>query len=236
MNKALEIFSTRLRQLREENSLSQEAMAERIGISRVSIVNYESGKRTPDIEVVARVSRAFDVSSDYLVGLSDFRNAKMVDELSGSYKELEQSLNGLFPVDAERIADSISQIIYYSQTDFIAGYVLSAFLPILDELERIVQIFSIAVDNHVSDMEAFHKENPIHVDSRAAADGYGCDPEVLESELETSKTLQRGYFAVLSSSAVGEVSSIISKLLKDLNEALPGAFDKAYYENKPNFQ
>ena len=231
MKAALDTFSKRLRQLREEFNLSQEAMAERINISRVSIVNYESGKRTPDIEVIASLSREFNISSDYLLGLSDFRDAKTVDGLMASYRQLEGNLNKLFTNQASELADSISSIITESHDAYIAGYVLISLSKLMDQLNFITGTFNDIVGKYIGNMESFHRDNPIHVDQEAAADGYGCDDGLLEEEQAFYKQIHSANFVSLTSSGVGEVATIFSNLLKQLTEALPLVLDHAYDEN-----
>lgn len=62
------IFGARLKALREERNMTQGELAERIGISRVSVVNYESGNRIPDIHVLQRLKNLFDVDYEYFFG------------------------------------------------------------------------------------------------------------------------------------------------------------------------
>ena len=64
-------FSTRLTALRKNAGLNQRELAERIGLSTSSISYYEIGKRNPDINGLRRLSKFFNVSADYLLGLSD---------------------------------------------------------------------------------------------------------------------------------------------------------------------
>ncbi len=69
----LEIFSQRIKQLREERNLGIRELAVILGISHSAISMYESCKRTPDIETCRLFAKFFGVSGDYLLGLSDER-------------------------------------------------------------------------------------------------------------------------------------------------------------------
>lgn len=60
----------RLKQLRSENNFSQSEIAERLGISRQSYINYELGKRAIDSELLIKMSELYGVSVDYILGLS----------------------------------------------------------------------------------------------------------------------------------------------------------------------
>ncbi len=72
----MEIFAKRLRELREERGLIQGELADKIGISRQSVTLYERETRVPDIEVLAKLAEFFEVTSDYLIGLTDYRENK----------------------------------------------------------------------------------------------------------------------------------------------------------------
>ncbi len=56
-----------LQYLRKIKGLTQEALAEKISVSRQTIAKWESGESTPDIATAAALSRELDVSLDELV-------------------------------------------------------------------------------------------------------------------------------------------------------------------------
>ncbi|MBR5662927.1 MAG: helix-turn-helix transcriptional regulator [Bacilli bacterium] len=58
----------RLKSLRKEKDLSQQALANMIGVSKSLICCYESGKRTPSLENVISFIQIFGVDADYLLG------------------------------------------------------------------------------------------------------------------------------------------------------------------------
>lgn len=58
----------RIIKLRKTKSWSQEELAKRVGSSRIMIGKYERNDNAPSIEVLLKLSKAFDVSIDYLVG------------------------------------------------------------------------------------------------------------------------------------------------------------------------
>ena len=60
-------FADRLKQLRKDAGLSQQQLAEKLGISARVLGYYESGERFPkDEETLISIARAFQVSLDYL--------------------------------------------------------------------------------------------------------------------------------------------------------------------------
>lgn len=66
-------FNDRLRELRKEHNLLQKDIAEKIGVSRDSITKYESGDREPTLDNIIKMAEIFDVSIDYLIGVSDIK-------------------------------------------------------------------------------------------------------------------------------------------------------------------
>lgn len=72
----------RLKQLREERHLSQAGLALNLNISQSTVSAYEVGERTPDLETFLAISRFFDVSLDYLAGLTDLKRPMMQSDLT----------------------------------------------------------------------------------------------------------------------------------------------------------
>lgn len=58
----------RLKELRTEFSISQQQLADVIGVSQQSINKYENHNVEPDIETLKAMANYFNVSIDYLVG------------------------------------------------------------------------------------------------------------------------------------------------------------------------
>lgn len=52
--------------LRKKRSLTQEALAEEVGVTRQTIAKWESGESIPDLELASRLAAALDVSLDDL--------------------------------------------------------------------------------------------------------------------------------------------------------------------------
>ena len=63
----------RLRELRQEARLTQTSVAREMEISNSALSQYEASKRVPDYDLLCKLARLYDVSTDYLLGLTDFR-------------------------------------------------------------------------------------------------------------------------------------------------------------------
>ena len=61
-------FSEKLFELRKKECLSQEELAEKVGVSRQTISKWEMGQSTPEMEKLITLSKIFNLSMDELVG------------------------------------------------------------------------------------------------------------------------------------------------------------------------
>lgn len=61
------IFADKLIRLRKQNGMSQEELAERMGVSRQSVSKWEGAQSVPDLDKILMMSQLFGVSTDYLL-------------------------------------------------------------------------------------------------------------------------------------------------------------------------
>lgn len=76
-----EVFPSRLRKAREYNGITQQEVAKTIKISQSSYANYEAGKREPNLETLALLSKLYDVKSDWLIGLTSESELISINEV-----------------------------------------------------------------------------------------------------------------------------------------------------------
>lgn len=57
----------KIQKLQKQNGLSQEALAEKVTVTRQTISKWELNQSTPDLDFIAQLSDLFQVSSDYLI-------------------------------------------------------------------------------------------------------------------------------------------------------------------------
>jgi len=75
----LSITSARLRDLRAKSGLSQQAVANILGIGRSAYTYYEIGKRLPTSENLFILADLFHVTTDYLLGRTDRPELHVID-------------------------------------------------------------------------------------------------------------------------------------------------------------
>lgn len=73
-------ISEALKRFREEQQLTQRQLAEKIGIPYQSYQANEYGSSSPSAKVIVKLATAFNVSADYLLGLSDEPRPKKYDD------------------------------------------------------------------------------------------------------------------------------------------------------------
>lgn len=61
-------FGDILRQKREERRMTQSDLAERLGVTRQNVCNYETGYKTPPLRVVVAAAELFRCSTDEMIG------------------------------------------------------------------------------------------------------------------------------------------------------------------------
>ena len=72
----MDIFATRLKELRKEKGLTQKQLAVAVNTTDDSIFSWEKGRSQPAIETIRVLCYILDVSADYLLGLEDETGAK----------------------------------------------------------------------------------------------------------------------------------------------------------------
>ena len=77
-------FGNKLLSLRKKNNLSQEELAEKMGVARQTISKWELGETSPDLKQAKMLSNIFQVSLDELVG-NDIKEI-MVEKVSNTEK------------------------------------------------------------------------------------------------------------------------------------------------------
>ena len=89
-------FAERLKELRKANGYTQITLAEALGLSKGTVAMWETGKRTPDYEIINTMSEMFDRRIDYILGYSD-------DDSSPKLTEKQIDKLGEWEIQSEQI-------------------------------------------------------------------------------------------------------------------------------------
>lgn len=101
ISKASASFPRRLKELREERGLSQQELAEKLGVTKNTIFVWEKGKRLPEDEWATfnELSFIFEVPYEYIAGETDNRETHQIDKrderiaAEEAQREIQEHLN-----------------------------------------------------------------------------------------------------------------------------------------------
>lgn len=76
------MIGTKIRDLRKERGLTQATLSQdpAITVSQASIAAYETGAREPNIETITQLAQYFNVTTDYLLGMSEHKRPQADDD------------------------------------------------------------------------------------------------------------------------------------------------------------
>lgn len=85
----------KIKDLRKDNSITQEELAKNIGVSTSMVGMYETNARKPSYEVLIKIANYFGVSTDYLLGKTENRTCfkKFTDDKNDQVKEESELYN-----------------------------------------------------------------------------------------------------------------------------------------------
>lgn len=69
-------FGEKLRMLRTGQKLTQQQLADRLGVAKSVVSYYEAGERYPSYDVLVRIARIFHTTTDYLL---DIKRERVID-------------------------------------------------------------------------------------------------------------------------------------------------------------
>ena len=73
INEKIDVGS-RIKVARDYRGMTQQELADKVGINRTTLTGYESGHRTPDLFTAKRIAAALGVSMDVLSGMDELRD------------------------------------------------------------------------------------------------------------------------------------------------------------------
>ena len=74
-------LSSNLVRFRRERKITQEQLAEFIGVTKASVSKWETGQSTPDIMILPQLASYFDVTIDELIGYAPQLSKEQIQKL-----------------------------------------------------------------------------------------------------------------------------------------------------------
>ena len=122
-------FSDRIKLIRNENTVSAVELAKRLNKSESAIRMWESGKSKPDADTLIELSKMFNCTTDYLLGLGEYRN---MDE-QNTFKKLSETFG-------EKINDlpkSVKKSLIEINNNAIKSFEVSGLVDYIDGISLI---------------------------------------------------------------------------------------------------
>lgn len=92
----------RIKELRIKNGLSQDQLAEKLGMNRVNISHYERGKITNiPSDVLTKIADILNTHTDYLLGLSNISD----EEMDEDFRTIQRAARNMSPKDRKRMVN-----------------------------------------------------------------------------------------------------------------------------------
>ena len=139
-------IESRIKDLRIENNYTQRELAAKIGLTPKMISFYEKGERVPPLDIIVKLVQIFNVSSDYLLGLSDKRYPD--EDLGGRSPHIENRFGKILS-DYRRTNDisisDFSKKIGVSK-DLLSQIEFGIYTPSLELLRKISELTGYSID------------------------------------------------------------------------------------------
>ncbi len=101
-------FSTRIKDLREKNGLSMDKLASELGVTKSRVNMWENNGTVPRMDVLVKLSRFFNVTTDYLLGNDDPSN---LSHDNAKLNSLQRNLGKLNEEDLEK-AEGMLKLVF----------------------------------------------------------------------------------------------------------------------------
>ncbi|MCO6016915.1 hypothetical protein CKN86_06825 [Carnobacterium divergens] len=105
-------LSERLKEQRTKKKLTQQVLADKVGVNRVTYTNWENGKREPELDKVVELATELNTTIDYLLGNIDVNLLDLnIEDIKKMSSDKSNELVG-------ELVKNISQILLIGQERF----------------------------------------------------------------------------------------------------------------------
>ena len=164
------MLAKRLKLLREKQGKGQQEVCAALNIEQSTLANYENGKRVPKIDILIKIARYYNVSTDYLLGMVNQKIPYGLSSYSGQNENTGKSIlfwigktglgDGEYPFrfdpeisrrlkeQMQRMGESYSQIAAAIgiEEDEVFDFLEYGFVPHISVFVQIVEHFLVSSD------------------------------------------------------------------------------------------
>ena len=112
-------IGTFLKELRKEKGITQEQMAEELGVSGRTISRWETGSNMPDISLLVEIAEFFDVSIPEII-----KGERKSEDMKDEAKEVAETMSDYAKAEKEQLVKSIRNLSIMGLIAFIVYMVL----------------------------------------------------------------------------------------------------------------
>lgn len=135
-------FGQTLKELRKEHKLTQQGLADLLGLSKDSIVSYELGRATPSFSVLIKLEKFFNVSSTYMAGETTENNYNIfwgnailkANDFKSALDKLNRRADSMTRYDASYLYQAATFLIELLVDDELSDEYYNQFIQYIDEL------------------------------------------------------------------------------------------------------
>lgn len=104
-----------IKKLRQELNLTQVQLAEQFALDQTTISKWELGKALPDTQTLIKLANFFDVSTDFLLGLSTYYYPDKIKEKTGATSDEKQLLEDFRSLPRQEKAQASAYVHYLAE-------------------------------------------------------------------------------------------------------------------------
>ena len=129
-------LSDRLSELRREKGWTQKELAEKIGIKPSTYTGWESEGKTPDCDTICRIAALYEVTTDYLLGYSNYRANidEVFSEKNENFKNIYKNLPEAKKAPASELLSEVQDLIISVLSSDYAEDSIKAYTSLVNSL------------------------------------------------------------------------------------------------------
>ncbi|MFD2131659.1 helix-turn-helix domain-containing protein [Pseudogracilibacillus auburnensis] len=103
------LFRERLKDLRDELNLDQKEMGEKLNLSASAYGYYEQGRNEPSLQTLIKIAQTFNVTTDYLLGLTNTRETSVYYKMSDKILLSNSEMNAIQKMKELPLLEEVSE-------------------------------------------------------------------------------------------------------------------------------
>ena len=158
-------INNRIGQLRLKLGLSGREFAEKLGVTRSTVNNWETGGYNVKADDIEKICNTFNVSADWLIGISDVKNPETTVQAIHDYTGLsEQAIEVLHNMNSE-YRTALMPLFEDPSIEVVGGYRVFALWSVIHADTSDRKPWSLTDGGDIS----FHEDGSIHLSAKEAA-------------------------------------------------------------------